>query len=182
MKSLPIRIYNITATIHITTGNASTSLRYDNITAMFASTTPKYLNSSTSTYNFTTSSKYLNVFQTPWSTCSLTATYATNYPVTLRSLSPECDIGDSIEDMMADIWGNYDFVDRCLARWCKSSWYDAVDAYTSPLTEVITTMVTWLDLDFEYVYKTTSVPENESPWEYIKWIVGDYHSSTLICA
>jgi hypothetical protein len=158
---------------------SSTSLHHGNITAVYASTISSYRTTGERFPN-STLSRYVDPFLS-WSTCS-SATYASDYSVALRSLPPDCDIGDSIEDVTADFWGNYDFVDRCFARHCKTSWISAVGAYTGTLTGLTTTSVTWMDLDMQPVFKTTITASDENPVEYLSWIYGALHSTILTCA
>jgi hypothetical protein len=162
-----------------TPNGSSTSLLHVNITAVHASAIS---NNRTAGGEFpnSTISRYIDPFLS-WSTCS-SATYPTDYSVALRSLPLECDIGDSVRDLLADFWGNYDFVDRCFARYCKTSWISAVGAYTGTLTGLTTTSVTWMDLDIQPVYKTILTASDEDPVEYMSWIYGALHSTILTCA
>ncbi|KAF2025621.1 hypothetical protein EK21DRAFT_93089 [Setomelanomma holmii] len=116
-----------------------------------------------------------------WATCPSTI-YGTDFSVTMRTLPPECDVGASVDDMLADFFGNYDFIDRCLARWCQQAWYSAIGAYTSSITEITSYVITWMDVDFEPVYKSTLTASDEDSldyfiWDY-KWIYGTPSSTT----
>ncbi|KAF2823249.1 hypothetical protein CC86DRAFT_65101 [Ophiobolus disseminans] len=115
---------------------------------------------------------------TSWSTCSNT-TYATDYPIALRTISPECEYGIVIPTDDTDIWGNDIYVDRCLARWCMVSSFDAIVAYTGPMTEYNTIKLTWMDVEFEQAFKSTLTASDEVS-EYVSLVYGDIHTSALI--
>jgi hypothetical protein len=113
-----------------------------------------------------------------WSQC-VKSTYATDFPVIYRTSSPECDLESSVDDFKRDPWRNFDYVDRCLARWCWTSWESALDAVTRPIEGSWTSVYSWVDLTSELISKTILTASNEYPmyWNYT-W--GDIHTTTLM--
>lgn len=106
-------------------------------------------------------------------------TYPTDYPVTLRDLPAECDVGDSVDDRNGgdngDFWGNYDYVDRCMAWWCYVSSVGAIDQMwsTGTFTESYTKIVSGMIVHMDPVYKTTLTASDEWPVDYYSYDYGD---------
>jgi hypothetical protein len=128
-----------------------------------ASTT---VNSTTSGLNSRSSNITLTSFDS-WSQC-VKPTYAIDFPVALRSLSPDCDTGPTMDDLKIDDWFRYDYVDRCLARYCWKSWVSAVVAYTGPLTESYPYPLTWMNISSTLVTRSVLTASDEYSlfWSY----------------
>jgi hypothetical protein len=112
-----------------------------------------------------------------WSQCVKTS-YATDFPVIVRTLSPECD-KDSFEDTKRDDWQKYDYIDRCLARWCWTSWRSAMNEVTRPIAGSWTTVFTLMDMTSELIWKSTLTASDEFP-VYWNYTYGDVYTSTAI--
>lgn len=90
--------------------------------------------------------------------------YPAEFPITLREV-PACR---NVAQM--DLWGNDDYVDRCLASWCWSSSSVAMDAIWSTIqfTEFdwITTTYYYMPITSTAVYKTTLTASDEGPVDH----------------
>lgn len=96
-----------------------------------------------------------------WSMCTKIS-YEKDFLVALRSLPPECDRGPTIDDTRLDSWGNYDYIDRCLARWCSISYSRAVDAYAGPMTAFTTVFIPMMNVTLSSTYKSTLAADENS--------------------
>jgi hypothetical protein len=148
--------FNITATIPRYTNHTAAPSPTDLHQTLNLSS----LNSLNSTQVQTANSSFANLttttttyeWQDPWyswSTCSR-STYPTDFPVAMRNLPKECDIGDSTDDILngfevGDTWMSYVILDRCFARWCYTTRLNAFASYTGPLTYVTTLLETYMN-------------------------------------
>jgi hypothetical protein len=148
--------------------NTTVTSRMEAITTTWSTTT--ILNSRSSNITHTSFDS--------WSQC-VKPTYATDFPVALRSLSPECDTGPTIDDLQIDDWFRYDYVDRCLARYCWTSWVSAVGAYTGPLTESYPYPYTYMNISSTLVTRSVLTASDEYSlfWSYS---YGPLESTTLM--
>lgn len=118
-----------------------------------------------------------------WSRCTK-STYATDWPVSLRSLSPECDQNPNLEAIerlfgRRDMWSRYDYVDRCLARWCWNSWASAISTHTGPLTEYYPHPLTWMNFSSKLITKSTLTASDEDSL-YWNYTYGPLESTTFM--
>jgi hypothetical protein len=143
------------------------SLRYMNKTENSTTNSIKTRNQNISSTSFDS-----------WSQC-VKSTYATDFPAIYRTFSPECDLEISVDDFKRDPWRNYEYIDRCLARWCWTSWNSALNAVTRPIEGSWTSTRSWVDLTAEWISKTILTASNENPmyWNYT-W--GDVHTTTQL--
>ncbi|KAF2029699.1 hypothetical protein EK21DRAFT_112743 [Setomelanomma holmii] len=112
-------------------------------------------------------SSYVDLVEASWASRCPVETYATDYPMDLWAISPECGEIMPGSDQASDIWDTPAYVDQCLARWCYQSSDSTIQQMkttwpTKYLTTTFTDGPSWL----ETVYKTTSVAIGEDPVDY----------------
>lgn len=121
LKSSPPGLFNSTANIT----SSQTWLRTNNTLTASVTITPLFLNSTVSN-----------------TTCPMTS-YAPDFPAKVLHLSGCESQTRYIKDMFY-----YNYEDRCLASYCKTSWFSAIDAYTGPIP-TITTKIPYMSIDFD---------------------------------
>ena len=156
--------HNRTASVNLELAHKTTGTSLHNTSSVVIESF-RYTNKTGNSTTYGVDIRTVNISSTsadPWSHCTRSS-YATDFPAVIRSLPPHCDVAN-FDDLDRDQWYKYvDYVDRCLARWCQTSWISALGAVSMPIPGFQTISETFMSFTWDVVWKTTLTASNELP-------------------